>query len=469
MSKPMVMTLPFVFIILDFWPLQRLRMNNFSTNRSPHIQSTCPKDMAPKTTHVIYEKIPLVALSIVSGFIAYYAEKEVGALPSLTSYPFDIRLANTVVSYAAYIAKMFWPLHLAIFYPHPGMPQWSHILTSILILFLISFFAIKSYKIHPYFLAGWLWFLGALIPVIGLVQIGTHAMADRYTYVPLIGLFIIIAWGIPELLKRLPHRNVILSISGAIIILLSMAATWKQVQYWQNGITIFSHSLAETKDNYLMHYNLGYELSLKGRLDEAIYHFSEAIRIKPDYEDAHNNLGVILAQGNNMDEAISHFLKVLEKNPNNAAACNNLEVALSQLNEINKKISFMLQAENIQTDHPETYYALGVILENQGRFDMAIPHFSKAIRIKPNYAEAYNNMGSLYAKMGDLNKAVSFIEKAIKIKPDFAEAYYNLGIILSLQGNNQEALNKYSQAIQLKPDYKEAQHNLQIIKQKLGQ
>jgi len=434
MSKPMVMTLPFVLILLDYWPLERLKINRFSIDYSPQIQSTCTKGIAPKAIHLVYEKMPLLALSVIASLIAYYAEKKVGALPSLSSYPFDIRLANAMVSYAGYISKMFWPFHLAIYYPHPGMPQWPQIITALLILFPASFFAVKSYKTHPYFLVGWLWYLGALIPVIGLVQIGAHAMADRYTYVPLIGLFIILAWGIPELIKHQPHRNVILSISGAIFILFSMATTWKQVQYWKNGITIFRHALAETKDNYLMHYDLGYELNLKGKLDEASYHFSEAIRIKPDYEDAHNNLGVILAQGNNMDEAISHFLKVLEKNPNNTHAWDNLEVALSQLNEINEKISFMLQAENIRSDHPETYYNLGVMLENHGKFEMAVSHFSKAILMRP----------------------------------DYAEAYYNLGLVLSLQGNNKEAANKYSKAIQLKPDYKEAQHNLQIIKEIMG-
>jgi hypothetical protein len=366
MAKPMLVTLPFALLLLDYWPLGRLRLkkssihDHFQASKSPHggIKLFSPVSL-------VLEKIPLIILSGVLGSLTFFAERGVGALPSLDSFPLGVRIANALVSYMSYIIKMIWPLHLTVFYPHPGMPPWWQVVGALLLLGVISIFVIKRARQHPYLPVGWLWYLGTLVPVIGLIQVGGHSMADRYTYVPLIGLFIILSWGIPYLLKRFTYKKIICSTLAGLWLLFLFVNTHVQVLHWRNSITLFTHALNVTSDNYLAHNNLAYALAQKGDLEGAIRHISEALRIKPNYIEPHYNLGAVLARQGKLEEAIKEFLWVLERDPNSAGANYNLGLALTEL----------------------------------ARYEEAIPHFVKALEAKPDYAEARRNLQAVLQKL----------------------------------------------------------------------
>ena len=316
MAKPIIVTMPFVLLLLDYWPLKRLRIKHLSINCASHLSKNLNNDQSISSKFwLLYEKIPFLILSILSGLIAFLAEKRVGALPSLESFPIVIRLANALESYLDYILHMIWPLNLSVFYPHTGIPSWWHVLVALVILLGISFLAVWNYQKHSYLLVGWFWYLGTLVPVIGLIQVGKHAMADRYTYIPLIGLFIIISWGIQYIFKNFTYKKLAYSILAGATLLFFTANTQIQISYWRNSSTLFKHAIDITSDNYLAHNNLAYALIHQGDLEGATSHLYEALRIKPDYLEHHMNLGAVLARQGKLDEAIKQFLWELDTHP----------------------------------------------------------------------------------------------------------------------------------------------------------
>jgi tetratricopeptide (TPR) repeat protein len=299
---------------------------------------------------------------------------------------------------------MLWPVNLAVVYPYPGaFPAWQ-ILASCLMLFGMSFLALKLYKSRPWLLVGWLWYLGTLVPVIGLVQAGSQAMADRYTYVPLIGMFIIIAWGLSELLERYRLKHIASAIIATAIVSSLTAISWHQVGYWENSITLFEHTLDVTKNNYAAHNNLGHRLLELGKTDEALRHFAKSIEINSEFEIAHLNLGLAFSRQGKLDQAIKHYSKALQIKPNYIAAHNNLGNA---------------------------WYRLG-------KADKAYVHSLEAIKISPAYAEAYNNLGAASIRLGDLKRAVFFFRKALKINPEFVGAQNNLKNTLAVLKKNEK-------------------------------
>ena len=276
MAKPMLITLPFVLLLLDYWPLGRFN------KRSPALQ-------------LIWEKIPLFVLTAVSSIVTFLVQQK--AMSSLEVFPITARIFNALVSYLSYIVKMIWPFHLAIFYPYPGMPPVWQIAGACLLLVFISCIAIRTVRRYPYFAVGWLWYLGTLVPVIGLVQVGLQSMADRYTYIPLTGIFIIIAWGIPDLIAKWRYKKIGLFITTTTLISILMICTWSQVGCWRNSITLFSHAINVTENNSVAHNNLGSAFADQGKASETIKHYAEALRIDPMYADAHYNLGNAFTQG----------------------------------------------------------------------------------------------------------------------------------------------------------------------------
>lgn len=283
MAKPMLVTLPFILLLLDYWPLGRVKLWESREGGSGGIQRS-------SALHLVREKIPFFALTLASGIVTVVAQYKGGAVRSLNLLPLDVRIANALVSYVGYIGKMIWPQHLAIFYPHPGaLPTWQVVGAGLLLLSL-SIILLRAAGRFPYLGVGWLWYLGTLVPVIGLVQVGDQAMADRYTYVPLIGLFVLIAWGIPDLMARWRYRQIALTISAVIVVFCCTVSTWSHVKHWRNGTALFTHAVNVTADNALAHDGLGFALARQGRLDEAIAHYSEALRIKPGYAKARYNL-----------------------------------------------------------------------------------------------------------------------------------------------------------------------------------
>jgi tetratricopeptide (TPR) repeat protein len=330
------------------------------------------------------------------------------------------------------MGKMIWPHHLTVYYPHPGsaLPIWQAA-GAALLLICVSIVIMRASRQQPYLLVGWLWYLGTLVPVIGLVQVGTQAMADRYTYVPLIGLFIIIAWGFPDLLEKWRHRRIGLDLLAGAVLLISMICTWKQLHHWRNSITIWQHALSVTQNNYLAHENLGIAFAEQGRFEEAIAQQRKATQIMPNSAEAHNNLAVALAQQGRFTEAVTHYYEVLRLRPDTAEAHNNLGNAMVEL----------------------------------GKIEAAVDHYLRAIQLEPQYAEAYNNLGNALAEQRKLNEAIAHYAQALRIKPTYAKAHNNLGVALARQGRFDEAIARFKKALELQPEYAQARNNLEIAVQ----
>jgi len=420
MAKPMVVTLPFVLLLLDYWPLGRMQLQNVRTVSDLDI---------PRSSlfRLVWEKIPLFVLTAVTIISTVVVQEKVGALKSLEAFPLTTRIANALVSYISYVAKMIWPHNLAVYYPHPGtIPVWQVAGAGLLLIF-VSVLVIKATKNRPYLAVGWLWYLGTLVPVIGLVQVGSQAMADRYTYLSFVGLFIMIAWGVPSILAGWRHRRNAFAVASVILLLGCVVGTWLQVGHWQNSITLFQHTVKVTSDNHFAHNNLGVALARGGRLDEATYHYSQALRIKPDRAEVHNNLGNALAAQKNVDRAVAHYYQALEIDPNNARAYNNL----------------------------------GNLLANQGKTEEAINHYNEALRLEPDYVGAHYNLGTVLAEQGRTEEAINHITEALRLMPYWAGAHNNLGVLLERRGRLDDAIRHYSEALRLDPDYAKARTNLE--------
>ncbi len=463
LSKPMLVTLPFVLFLLDYWPLRRFQFGQSSGNsKSPTSKPINPSNQRSTVLRLVREKGPFFILCAISSILTIFAQQKGGAVMSLENYPIESRIANALVSYVSYIEKMIWPRHLAVFYPHQEMlPIWK-IVGSGLLLVGVSVLVIRAVRKHPYLVVGWFWYLGTLIPVIGLVQVGSQAMADRYTYVPLIGLFIMMAWGVPDILAGWRFRKVVLSVSTGLLLSLLMVVTNLQLKHWQNDITLFEHTLAATCNNFIIHYNLGVVLAGQGKTQEAVAHYAEALRIKPDYAEAHNNLGVALVGQGKTQEAVAHYAEALRIKPDYAEAHYNLGAALVGQGKTQEAVAHYAEARRIKPDYAEAHNNLGVALAGQGKTQEAVAHYAEALRIKPDFAEAHNNLGVTLAGQGKTQEAVAHYAEALRIKPDYAEAHNNLGLVLAGQRKTQEAIAHYAEALRIKPDFAEAYNNLGV-------
>lgn len=401
MCKPMGVTLPFVLLLMDWWPLRRMTPLDASDFRPWHYSLSAWSRFA-------WEKVPLLGLSAISCLITFLAQSRGGAVRSLDYMPFGLRISNAFMSYVTYLGKMVWPSSLAMFYPHPAsiaaqasIPMWK-IVGAALLLCGFSFLVMRHAQRRPYLPVGWLWYIGTLVPVIGLVQVGNQAMADRYTYVPLIGVFIAIAWGIPDLFSRIRFRNLALGVLGGAVVAALSVAAWNQVGYWRNNVTLFSRMLAVTQDNWLAWNNLGLTYVSLGQPQKAIDHFREALRIKPGYADALYNLGMTYDKLGQSQQAIVYYREALRVKPDYAKAWNNL----------------------------------GTVYHELGQLEQALTYYQKALQTKPDYADAWYNLGLAYADYGQLHQAMACFREALRIKPDFKEAQHSLDLAENL-GNTQ--------------------------------
>lgn len=402
MVKPMLVTLPLVLLLLDYWPLGRFQFS--AVRSSPGRVSRRPQGFSGDTSGVlelVWEKVPLLALSAGASMVTYWAQKNAGALSNLNIVPFKLRIANAVVSYVAYMGKMVWPFALAVFYPHQidTLPFWK-IWAAGFLLVAVSTAVVVLAKRFPYLLVGWLWYLGTLVPVIGLVQVGEQAMADRYTYVPLIGLFIVVAWGVADIAKGYRRSRLVLALSATMLLLALMLCSWLQVQHWQNSIKLFRHALRVTTNNYLAHYNLGNALALKGNLTDAIFQYNQALRISPHDPEAHNNLGNALSLQGNFHEAIMHYREAVRLKPTFAEAHRNLGVSLDRQGQHLQAMQHYEEAIRLSPDDAQSHNNLGVTLAEQGRLDEAIAHFTEALEINPNFKDARRNLEHALKFMG---------------------------------------------------------------------
>jgi cytochrome c-type biogenesis protein CcmH/NrfG len=405
MAKPMLVTLPFVLILLDAWPLERLNLR------------TSPKAFIFSFLRLLAEKVPLLALSAAASVMALVAQKRGGGLASSDHYPIFERIANAIVSYTAYIGKTIWPSNLAVFYPFPKDFSTMLVAGSLVALISISVLAIRWARQYPFFIFGWLWFLGTLFPVIGLVKIGDFAMADRYTYIPLIGLFIIIAWGIPEICANFRFKKSILS-AAAIITLVSLSlVTLSQVRYWANSIALFKHALRVTEDNFFAHYALGHVYARQGRSDLSIAYFKEAVQINPEIATLHSDLGRALATQGKFKKAIRKLNDALDINP----------------------------------DFPEAHFSMANVLVAQQNYHKAIFHFSETIRLCPNLIAdqrispelnlvGYDKIISSFQGQEKIDQEIRrYLEMLTKNPGDF-DTLRKLAIAYSVNGDYDEAL-----------------------------
>jgi len=440
MSKPMLVTLPLVLLLLDYWPVQRF---NGST-----------------VQRLFLEKIPFFLLSAMSCAVTFVAQKQGGAVRSLTSFSVGERVGNALASYAQYLVKMFWPVDLAIFYPHPGQwPAAQVVLAAILIAgscLVIVWFARRL----PFAVTGWFWFLGMLIPTIGLVQVSNQSMADRYTYLPSIGVFIILAWGAGEAFVRWRLPKAVIGIATGLVLIACAVRTGDQLRYWRDGERLFRHALAVTDRNFVAENNLGNVLLDKGQVDEAMTHYQKALELQPRYADACNNLGSALLEKNRVDEAITCYQKALELQPDYALAHNNLGNALLRKGQVDEAIAHYQKSLAIQPDYANAWNNLGTAFRQKGHLDEAITDYCKALKIHPNHAQAHNNLGDVLLQKGQVDEAIAHFQMAVKIKPDFAEAHHNLGIILLQKGQTAAATTHFQKVVELKPDDAEAHNNL---------
>jgi Flp pilus assembly protein TadD len=434
LAKPMLVTLPCVLLLLDYWPLRRFSYGppgGIRTGKPKKVIMSGPQGFSP--FRLVLEKIPLLVLSVLSICLSFLSAGKVSVLLA----PMKLRIANALVSYVKYIGKLIWPQDLAILYPYPSIvPMWQTI-GALLLLVCVSVLLIRTIRGAPYFAIGWLWYLGTLVPVIGLVQkVALPAMADRFAYVPFIGIFIIIAWGIPELVAKWRYRKIWLATSATVVLTILMAMTWKQVGYWKNSITLFEHNLKITSNNYVAHNNLGTAISKQGRTAEAIDHYLKALRIKPDYAEGHNNLGAALSKQGRTAEAIDHYLKALRIKPDEAKTHYNLGTALSKQGRTAEAIDHYLKALRIKPDYAKAHYNLGNALSKQGRTAEAIDHYLKALRIKPDYAKAHHNLGNALLRKGNVERAIAHFRKALRINPDYVHVKNNLKKVLMVQQQN---------------------------------
>jgi len=292
MAKPMLVTLPLVLLLLDVWPLDRVSLGTDLPGRSPF---AVLRQQRTVWFHLVREKLPLLALALASSIVTLVVQQQWGAVRPLDALPLSLRMANALVSYVAYIGKMLWPTRLAAFYPYPAsVPGWW-VVGSLAVVIGVSVVAMRAARRHPYLPMGWLWYLGTLVPVIGLIQVGSQSLADRYTYVPLIGLFLMVAWGIPDLLARCRYRSITVPTAAGLVLLACAMTARTQVKYWENSGALWTHALEITTENDRAHNNLGLVLAGQGRVSEAIAHYNEAVRIKPRFVEAHNNLANVLA------------------------------------------------------------------------------------------------------------------------------------------------------------------------------
>jgi Flp pilus assembly protein TadD len=464
MAKPMLVTLPFALLLLDVWPLRRVDLGAGTAGRSENTLM----GRGTVWVHLVREKLPMIALAAVFSAVTFTAQGE--AVAGLDLYPFAMRVENALISYVAYLGKMIWPAHLVVLYSFPKtIPAWAAA-GAFLVLAAISAVAVLAARQRPYLAVGWLWYLGTLVPVIGLVQAGVQSMADRFTYVPLIGIFIIVAWGAWDLLERVPYRRIVLPAVAGLVVLICAVMARGQVRYWKDNVTLWTHVTEFTLDvdTYHAHISLGTVLRDQGRFDEASAHFSEAMHLEPDSAEPRHEMGLLLARQGKFDDAIASLFEAVRLKPDFPEAQRDLGLMLSRQRRAGEAIDHLSIAVRLKPDSAELNYELGLALADQGKVDEAIAHFSEAVRLKPDLAEAQNSLGSILARQGKADEAIAHMSEAVRLKPDLAEAQNNLGALLESQSKFSEALPHLSAAVRLRPGYELAHVNLGLALAKAG-
>lgn len=442
MAKPMLVTLPFVLLLLDYWPLRR--------------------------AGAVLEKIPLLALSLASCVVTVVAQR--GAIAAAERLPVEVRLGNAVASWLVYLGQMAYPSGLAVFYPlHPRDVALGSTVVSAALIACLSAGAVALRHTRPYLLVGWFWYLGMLVPVIGIVQVGGQAHADRYTYLPEIGIALLVVWAASDVAASWRYRRVILGGAALAATTVLMVTAWNQTAHWRSSEGLWRHTLDVTSRNAVAHYQLGLALYEQGRLAEAVTQLEETVRVDPASRMAHNSLGSTLFAQGKVDEAVGHFRRALEIGPDDAVAHYNLATARLRQGQLDEAIQHFRRALEAAPGYGPAHRNLATALAIQGRPDEAVEHLRDAIRAEPDSAEAHNNLGSLLARQGRLAEAAELYARAIRLRPDYVGAHVNLGKALVALGKPREAMSHFRRALEIQPDAVEARQGLERAAQERGQ
>ncbi|MBP9014239.1 MAG: tetratricopeptide repeat protein [Smithella sp.] len=406
MSKPMAVTLPFVLLLLDYWPLNRWG--------NPYHENT--KNGFSSVIKLIGEKIPFFCLSLAASAGAIWAQSKEGTVASLDNVPFIIRTSNAIVAYVSYLGKLLWPVNLAVFYPYEYvLPPWK-ILFSAAVILVITLIVMYYIRKKPFLFVGWYIYLGTLVPVIGLVQVGSQAMADRYTYVPSLGITFVLAWGIPSIIENQKLRKRFLAPVAVIFLSLLMLLTWQQCHYWKNSVTVFIHAISVTKNNALAHNQLGLAFYEQGRDREALYHFDKTILLQPAQDSAYNNRGAIYLKYGRTEQALQDFNKTLAVNPHYVKAYNNRANLYIQERQYRLAMEDLNEAIRLQPDYVLAYFNRGLLSAGLGDYQKAIHDFDSVTMLNANHVYAYHNRASLYFNMGNIQSGCLDAQKACALE-----------------------------------------------------
>ncbi len=413
MAKPMLVTLPLVLLLLDYWPLGRWN----AAAAAQALPQASPRRGSPGPARLVIEKLPLLALSAASCVVTSFAQRS--AVETIEHVPVAFRIANALTACAAYMGKLFFPAGLSVFYPHPKADiSPAKVVLAVLLLASISVASVAWRRSRPYLLVGWLWYLGMLVPVIGLVQVGGQSMADRYTYLPQIGLVIALTWSAKEVLKAWSLRAWMYGAAAGLVVAALMASAADQASNWRDNETLWSHALLCDPNNAVAHLNLGVTVEKAGRVAEAVGHYRKVIEIDPTFAEAYNDLGGVLLQEGRAEEAAAEYQKALQIDPEYANAHSNYGVVLLRLDYV---------AE-------------------------AVAHFHKALEIDPHLVPAHYNLGNALAGQGELDEAVAEYRKALECQRNYAQAHHKLGLALYQRGEIEEAMTQWAAAIRLQPE-----------------
>lgn len=449
MSKPMLVTLPFVLLLLDYWPLERIRFDKDDFDGGGVTAGVERRSLS----YLIKEKIPFFAMSAISSVVTFIVQKTSGAVVPIEYFNLRIRIANAIVSYIGYIWHMLWPLKLAVLYPHPGdnISDGTVVAGAVVLIALTICFVYFGTR-RKFLLVGWLWYVGMLVPVIGLVQVGAQAMADRYMYMPMAGLLIIITWGMWELSERLAGRKVILAVLSVSVIVASTALTVRQVRYWKNSMRLFEHTIAVSPQAYDIRNNYANFLKDEGRYDEAIKNFRIVLSQRPNMAEPYYNLGNTFRKMDRTEEAIENYKKAIKFKPDFVEAYYNLGTTSAQVGRLDEAYAAFQKALELKPKDAEILSGMGLLLAQKGQFDKAVEYYKKAIEADPEYVVAHGRMGLALASQGKYEEALEQCRIVLRNRPDDVEMWRNSGILLEKLGKVDEAIEYYRKALTIKPD-----------------
>jgi tetratricopeptide (TPR) repeat protein len=452
LAKPMLVTLPLVLLLLDYWPLGRFSAAAKESGDRPLSQWSVAR-------RLILEKLPLLGLVAISCAVTVWAQSP--AIQAGEQVPLTLRLANVPVAYVTYLGQLFYPVDLAILYPFPAAGiSAEKTAAATLLLLAITGGCWVCRKRYPYFIVGWLWYLVMLLPTIGLLQVGLQARADRYTYLPQIGLLLMLVWGTADLTASWSCRRWLRPLVSGLVLAALAAVTFIQIGYWQNTEVLWNRALACTSDNLLAHYNLAVFLADRGKVDAAMEQYRQALKIDPRYLPARNNLGSLYDRQGSPAEAIQQYRLALQLQPDEPVSHCNLGLALCRQGNPGEALPHFQQALAANPQCAEAHYGLGMVLDRGGQSAAAAAQFQQALDIRPTYPDAHNFLGVVLSKLGKTTEAIAQFRQAVQCKPDYAQALHNLGSLLRQQGNIDEALECYRRALEIDPRYASAHINL---------